>query len=70
MFYQSFGVQTVLTEIRATALCIMICREESPGFTEIWCRVIPGGRGPTESAAEKIQPMAYLVSTGYGEMVR
>lgn len=27
-------------------------REESPGFWEIWRRVTPGGREPTDSATE------------------
>ncbi len=30
--------------------------EESPGSTEIWCRVTPGGGDPRDSATENKPP--------------
>tara|TARA_B110001454_G_scaffold78885_1_gene76277 strand:- start:1141 stop:1275 length:135 start_codon:yes stop_codon:yes gene_type:complete len=39
-------------------------KEESPGSTRVWCRVIPGEGNLRESAAENIPP------SGKGEMAR
>jgi hypothetical protein len=35
--------------------------EESPGSTEAWCRVTPGGGDPRDSATE-IRPPAYALA--------
>jgi hypothetical protein len=46
-------------------------KEESPGSTEVRCRVTPGGGDPRESATENTPPARPGYPTGgKGEMVR
>src|SRR6516164_3955181 len=70
---------------RATATAQICCRqtvgwplsagvrgEESPGSTEVRCRVTPGGGDPRESATERTPPapLRFAGAGGKGEMVR
>ncbi len=47
----------------------VFCRGKS-GLHRVECQVTPGGREPTESAAENRPPMVRSANTGKGEKVR
>ena len=49
---------------------LALARGGKSGLQRVKCQVIPGGREPTESAAERIPPKASLEMNGKGERVR